>query len=189
MKNKILLFALIIVFASCEKSDMDECYRMSPDVTEGSCLSEKCQLKQVSMEFISRHGCVTAANSGYWWSYSARPVMPLCYPIGNPDGDYQESVDKVFCKDFSKTAVFVLVLQQWDPDPPREKGWYPCNEKLSSCPETTCGNGVGEPGEECDFPSTIDFECREGQMQHGWGKYRGYYSCDDTCRLDFSSCY
>ena len=113
MRNMIYFFVLITVLASCEKSDMDECYRMSPDVTEKSCVSEKCQLKYASIEFYSpSHSCVLGWDSGIWVKYSARRrVMPVCYPKykGLVDAD---PVPVLYCKWFTKTAFFVLYLSR-----------------------------------------------------------------------------
>jgi hypothetical protein len=56
-----------------------------------------------------------------------------------------------------------------------------CTEKMA--PPATCGNGLNDPGEECDYNTNVDSSCEAKGFFGG-----GYITCTEYCVIDTSHC-
>ncbi len=201
MKIFIIIF-LLFAHISCDSTDeypknsksanlMNLCYKLGPEVTQQSCVSDKCKWMHVSIGFLADLNgspCIQGKNANAYFAYRTKPVMPVCFPIQHGEVDSPDRY-RMYCKHLTNTAVYMFGRSFYDFEPPSSDGWFPCDEQFSWC-EEHCGNGTVEPWEHCEPDMTPVPLCQDFSMTYyGYpGFSRGMVKCDQNCQFDLSDC-
>ena len=178
-----------------KSQNMAMCYAMDPDITSESCVNDRCYLLHASIGILANvddQPCIQGVNASAPFVYVLKPVMPVCYPRSTEmiDG---ASKTRLYCKNFTKTSVFILGVPLHNLAPPSSEGWFSCEEQFFWC-ENTCGNGELEPWEQCDgenYP-LMPRGCSDYENFWNWLVHfpnSGIIECDNNCQLDFSGCF
>ncbi len=197
---------VVLTLVSCgENGDSENCVQVGGN--QEDCIAhEKCRWVQADLTLLQEDGCLVG-QSGTW--YGSREMhLGVCVRRADPvrpdtvvPDDGRGQPDRVkMCRRESRNLALVLLLDMaehsirglspgWEPCFLEYSGiWEPVGSMIIGNCTSVCGNGILEPGEECEgeFNHT-GIMC--GELTHWWGSGNndGHVTCQE-CRWDFSAC-
>ncbi len=201
----ILAVHLLLLNTSCEEDNSQnnsslnnvnlECPGTFLALDDQDCMTiPNCVGYPVVLGLYDSNGIIRASERIFSDAFGIGASINICKrevllnPINNQNNQNNTIGRPYFCKKFNSNGLYLSTVYVDEKD--MAEGWVPC-ETLTRAP--VCGNGVIEPGEQCDTGQLGTFEsCALHSAAYGGPQYTdGNVACYDrsgTCIWNLGDC-